>query len=575
MKQNYKTKYFLKVVLDLAYCAKKSGRDFIFLKTKNLTIPFSLYQIREMSKDCEALTLKKRGGTINEETGKFDANTYSFDFDLLKQLYDNNKCELHNLKKEAESKEIKAKKDVPLLNGKNFTFSAKVRGKYRIESIEQAKQALLDSKYGPLYKKALDDIMIINSTLDEPRKLKFEPNFHLNKNNCISKIGIRATNQLVSAKAHNQDVYNENFHGVFKKDILKQYSLFEFDNSDVSSSVPRLNALYNGIDKWNDVKDYYSKILNRVIELINKERDNDKRIKTIKYMSNNCLRKYISIEFSSNNNYLPIDIPYYHRTTETECFRENIKPLILPAYFDASKGNFIWHLFKAEIEYQKRWNKWNNLPGEQKKKKAEPKRRNTGAALDFWKEWCDYVGISLVFFLDCLFDAIIDVIGELHSNEIFFIESCAYLRVCREIVERGIQVWQVYDCLCTDKKVEDLSELYEKYVNEVVNEMNSNVNDNNNNNDCIETDNDCFNVCRKYISIEFSSNNNYLPIDIKHFDRKKRDESKGRKKRKMTEQTKSILTDKETGMTNKAIAEKYGLTIQRVGQIIKANKVGD
>ena len=40
----------------------------------------------------------------------------------------------------------------------------------------------------------------------------------------------------------------------------------------------------------------------------------------------------------------------------------------------------------------------------------------------------------------------------------------------------------------------------------------------------------------------------------------------------MTEQTKNILIDKEKGMTNKAIAEKYGLTAGRVSQIIKANK---
>ena len=40
----------------------------------------------------------------------------------------------------------------------------------------------------------------------------------------------------------------------------------------------------------------------------------------------------------------------------------------------------------------------------------------------------------------------------------------------------------------------------------------------------------------------------------------------------MTEQTKSILNDKETGMTNKAISEKYGLTAGRVSQIIKANR---
>jgi len=55
-------------------------------------------------------------------------------------------------------------------------------------------------------------------------RIRFEPIFHWNKGHkSVIKIGIRATNTLVSATA--KENTNEDFNGYVKKDIINFYKL--------------------------------------------------------------------------------------------------------------------------------------------------------------------------------------------------------------------------------------------------------------------------------------------------------------------------------------------------------------
>ena len=534
MKQNYKTKYFLKQVLDLAYCAKKSGRDFIFLKTDNLTIPFSLYQIREMSKDCEALTLKKEGGFYDEDSKCLLANQYYYDFELLRKLYNDNKYELRNLRKENENKEIKCKKKKKLLSEPDIY--SKYKCAYRINSRQEVINFIENKRYPNVFKSMKNDICVANTFLDEPRKLRYNIKITLNKENCLQKIGVRCTNNYVSAKKTNET--NPKFKGKFKDDILKMYSLKEFDNSDVASSIPRLTACMNG-KLWNEVYDYYKEILKvcmLLVDIENKDYNVNSVSKRYTLVSNNHL----------NNNYKLFNfITSYFANTEKKnnIFRNMIKPLILPCYFDNSPKNASNHL----------------------NRKGPNSKKDVYEAVCFFKEWCQTFNIDFRYFIEQLWIALRIVCGKTYDSKIFLIESAAYAKVAAKIVELGYHnILQIYDSLYTESYCKELDKLYEECVYEIIKLYNK---DNNNYENSNESKLDDYN--KRYTLVSNNHlNNNYKLSSIN----RTRNESKGRKKRLMTEQTKNILIDKETGMTNKAIAEKYGLTAGRVSQIIKANK---
>ncbi len=77
--------------------------------------------------------------------------------------------------------------------------------------------------------------------------ISFVPHFTWNKGNkAITKIGIRATNTLVSAKKDKDDD-NENFNGFYKDDVLEKYG-FNLEK-DVTSSVPRITLSMN-VGQW-------------------------------------------------------------------------------------------------------------------------------------------------------------------------------------------------------------------------------------------------------------------------------------------------------------------------------------
>lgn len=104
------------------------------------------------------------------------------------------------------------------------------------------------------YQELADLINEVYYSDDYDRQITFKPTFTWNKGNkAVIKIGIRATNSLVSAKKEREDDDAPNT--LYKEDVLNKYNLkYEFD---VKSSVPRLTyALNTGVWLDNDIDLY-------------------------------------------------------------------------------------------------------------------------------------------------------------------------------------------------------------------------------------------------------------------------------------------------------------------------------
>ena len=110
---------------------------------------------------------------------------------------------------------------------------------------------------------------LINDTFyadDDDRQIRFVPSFTWNKgNNSVIKIGIRATNTLVSAKKDKDG--NENFYGIYKEDVLLKYG-FNLEK-DVKSSVPRITYLLNNKEWLSEDIDIYQNIYNEYLRINN------------------------------------------------------------------------------------------------------------------------------------------------------------------------------------------------------------------------------------------------------------------------------------------------------------------
>ena len=144
---------------------------------------------------------------------------------------------------------------------------------------------------------------------DFSRQVIFRPTFTWNKGNkAIVSIGIRACNELVSAKKEVEDGDKEN--QLYRYELLKQYNLsFEYD---IKSSVPRLTfALNKGVWLDEDI-DLYEVIYNKFIELCPSEKLpwNDKTRKLFKsffmniYFDNeNELYKHFAVKISQKVQY--------------------------------------------------------------------------------------------------------------------------------------------------------------------------------------------------------------------------------------------------------------------------------
>jgi hypothetical protein len=135
---------------------------------------------------------------------------------------------------------------------------------YSAAQFENYIEAVLYQNYPYLaYYQELADIINETYYADHPElSISFTPNYTWNKGNkAITKIGIRATNELVSAKREKDD--NENFYGAYKEDILNKYGLNL--EKDVTSSIPRITLSLN-VGQWikEDI-DIYELIYNEYV----------------------------------------------------------------------------------------------------------------------------------------------------------------------------------------------------------------------------------------------------------------------------------------------------------------------
>ena len=135
---------------------------------------------------------------------------------------------------------------------------------YSVAQFENYIEAVLYRNYPYLsYYQEMADIINATYYADYPEmSISFTPNYTWNKGNkAVTKIGIRATNELVSAKKEKDG--NENFYGAYKDDVLDKYGLNL--EKDVTSSIPRITLSMN-VRQWiaEDV-DIYELIYNEYV----------------------------------------------------------------------------------------------------------------------------------------------------------------------------------------------------------------------------------------------------------------------------------------------------------------------
>lgn len=113
------------------------------------------------------------------------------------------------------------------------------------------------------YQNLADEINETYFAEDYDRQIRFTPKFTWNKGEkAVTKIGIRATNSLVSAKKEEEE--DDKDWIIYRKDILSRYGLsHEFD---VKSSVPRVTYLLsNGVWLDNNI-DLYQRMYEKFIQ---------------------------------------------------------------------------------------------------------------------------------------------------------------------------------------------------------------------------------------------------------------------------------------------------------------------
>lgn len=127
---------------------------------------------------------------------------------------------------------------------------------YSVAQFERYIEAVLYRNYPTLahYQSLADHINEVYYEDVPEMAINFTPTYTWNKGKkAITKIGIRATNELVSAKKEKDG--NENFYGVYKEDILKKYNLTL--EKDVTSSIPRITLSLNKREWIPEDEDIY------------------------------------------------------------------------------------------------------------------------------------------------------------------------------------------------------------------------------------------------------------------------------------------------------------------------------
>jgi hypothetical protein len=258
---------------------------------------------------------------------------------------------------------------------------------YSMAQFESYIEAVLYRNYPYLsYYQELADIINETYYADYPElSISFTPNYTWNKGNkAITKIGIRATNELVSAKKDKDG--NENFYGAYKEDILKKYG-FNLEK-DVTSSIPRITLSLNERQWIPEAVDIYELIYN-------------------KYVANHTV------------------------VQKFEEVRPAIKKLHMRGYFD----------------------KPSTLGVHTRRVMANVKNK-------------EEVDAEMRVYQDAIIAA---EGGTLYGSEIFYHESCIYMDVLKELLDKGYKVWQCYDAFYA-RKEGITQEQYVEYVTKEVEE---------------------------------------------------------------------------------------------------------
>ena len=302
-------------------------------------------------------------------------------------------------------------------NTDKIRFSSKLSIPCTEKDMDNIVKASLYINYPQLevYQKMADDM---NKTLNEANQISFQPTITYDKSKkYIKKIGIRATNSLVSAKK--DKVENKDFHGKYKEDVLKEQLGDKYYEFDVKSSVPRVTKLLNtGI--WEDNnKDIYEEIYNNMRNFISERT----KVKTFENMF------YLPEEFSKDT-------------------RTLFKSMFMKGYFDKSVSTITNHVISSVLG---------------------PCNGLSDKDYEEYKDKCtEYTKAVMTAYVA----AIKETLGNTYDSEIFLHESCIYLQVAKIIRERGIKLVQIYDGFYTDKKVEDIEdivkEVAEKYYREYI-----------------------------------------------------------------------------------------------------------
>lgn len=110
----------------------------------------------------------------------------------------------------------------------------------------------------PEIRDAMETAIRLNKILPEHLQISCIPNINrCPKSQRITKIGFRITNPIVSAKVH--DNQNDDYHGVWLKDILKE-KFGEWIEYDVKSSIYRVTHLLNFGEWLPETVDFYNEI---------------------------------------------------------------------------------------------------------------------------------------------------------------------------------------------------------------------------------------------------------------------------------------------------------------------------
>lgn len=201
---------------------------------------------------------------------KCKAYVYSYDTEILiKQYCKDNNINKYQIKNSSITTIVKKFiEEVKSFEKSEVRFSSKLQlmkpDNWSTTEFEEYLTKCLYENYPQLqhYQELADYINETYYADDMDRQIQFKPNFTWQKGNkVVRKIGIRATNSLVSCKKEMEDNDDENI--LYRQEVLDKYGLsYEFD---VKSSVPRVTYLLNN-GYWldNDV-DLYERMFNHFI----------------------------------------------------------------------------------------------------------------------------------------------------------------------------------------------------------------------------------------------------------------------------------------------------------------------